>query len=205
MDDAPHRRLAAELRRRIETGSYRPGTGFPPYRLLAEQYDTTPNTAYRAVELLRSEGLLVGRPRTRLTVAYAPAVRTLTDPDAAWPHQVGDVDRGSCDATVTLAGRLDVPEGARLRWLREELLDPDGRPAMLVTSWWKGRPRGHATARSEAHLHTLTPEEAVALGLAAGTAALLVERTRLDAGGRPVQASDLVLPADRWRVVLRPD
>lgn len=204
MDDAPHRQLAGDLRRRIETGEYRPGTGFPPYRLIAGQFGVTPDTAYRAVELLRSEGLLVGRPRTRLTVAYAPAVRTLTDPDAAWPHELGEVTSGTCPASAALAPRLWVPEGTRLRWQCEERLDPDGRPAMLLTAWWRGRRLKGARTVCEVHSHAMTPGEAAALGLAAGTSALLVERTRLDAVGRPVQAADLVLPADRWRVVIRP-
>lgn len=200
--DAQHRRLAADLRRRIEDGTYPPGSVFPSYRQLAVQYEVGLGAAYDAVALLRSEGLLVGRPRTRLAVAYPPAVRTLTDPDAAWPYETGEVESGTCPASAALAARLQVPEGARLRWVREERLDPDGRPAMLLTAWWRGRQRRHVRAVSEVHTHLMAPLEAAALGLAPDTAALLVERTRLDSGGRPVQVSDLVLPADRWRVVL---
>jgi GntR family transcriptional regulator len=202
MVDAPHQRLAAELRRLVLEGAYPPGSTFPSHRRLAAEYGVGLGAVHLAVAVLRRAGLVEGRPGARLTVAYAPAVRTLTDPDAPWPHEVGEVERGTCPATAALAARLAAPEGTRLHWVREERLDPDGRPAMLLTAWWRGRERRHVRSVSEVHTHLMTVDEASALGLAAGTAALLVERTRLDVGGRPAQASNLVLPADRWRVVL---
>jgi DNA-binding GntR family transcriptional regulator len=72
---------------------------------------------------------------------------------------------------------------------------------MLITTWRRaGAVRKHAGFRCEVRPHGLTAEEATLLGLARGMQAFLVERTRVDAGLRPVQTADLILPADRWRI-----
>jgi len=201
--DAPYQRLAVKLRRRIADGEWPPGARIPSARALADEYHVGRGVVQLAIGTLKREGVLEGVPGSRLTVAYSPAVRTLTSPDDPWPHGIGDVERGTCRATPDLAQRLLVPERTTLYWERAELLDPDGRPAMLVTTWRRGTAvRPHTAVRCELRSHQMTAVEAAALGLAAGTPALLVERTRLKAGGRPVQTADLVLPADRWRVSL---
>jgi DNA-binding GntR family transcriptional regulator len=96
-----------------------------------------------------------------------------------------------------------VAIGRRLRWERIECLDPDLRPSHLITSWWAGR-RAVTWTRSvaDAGLHHLTTAEADAIGLTRGVPAWLVQRTRYNEAGHPVEAADLVLPADRWRVRL---
>jgi GntR family transcriptional regulator len=198
--DAPYQRLATDLRSRITGGEWPPGARVPSARHLGAEYRVSRSTVQLAVAQLRKAGILEGRPGARLTVAYPPAVRTLIDPDAPWPHSRGDTARGTCRPTPELRERLRVSERARLSWERTELLDADGRPAMLVTTWQRGAPRPHVGAVCELRPHLLTALEAAALGLATGAAALLVERSRLDGSGLPVQVADLVLPADRWRV-----
>ncbi|URN11393.1 GntR family transcriptional regulator [Streptomyces radiopugnans] len=201
--EAPYQRLAAALRRRLAAAEWPPATRFPSIAALAAEYDVDRGVVQRAIAVLRRERLLDGRPGARLTVAYPAAVRTLTDPDAPWPHGVGDVERGTAQASDELRDRLGLARRVTVRWERAELLDPDGRLALLVTRWWRGvEPRPHAGVRCELRPHAMTVSEAAALGLAAGSAALLVERTRVDAAGRPVETADLVLPADRWRVSL---
>lgn len=203
--DAPYQRLAAALRRRLAAEDWPAGSRFPSLAALSAEYRVDRGVAQRAVALLRREGLLDGRPGTRLTVAYPPAVRTLTDPDASWPHGVGDVERGTMRPTSALRARLCVDPRVRLHWVRKELLDPDGRPAMLVTAWQRGAAeRNYSSVVCELRPHQMTSSEAAALGMPQGTAALLVERSRLDDAGCPVQVAHLVLPADRWRVCLRP-
>jgi DNA-binding GntR family transcriptional regulator len=56
---APYRRIAAELRSRIESGELRPGEQVPSVSELCEAYGVTRNTALRALRLLRDEGLIV--------------------------------------------------------------------------------------------------------------------------------------------------
>ncbi|MFJ1648044.1 UTRA domain-containing protein [Streptomyces sp. NPDC088258] len=200
--DAPHRRLAAVLRQRILDGAYPPGSLFPSVRALAVEHEVGPGAAYQAVAILRTEGLLEGEPRRRLTVAHAVGVRTLANPDADWPHGRGDTERSGIRASEDLALRLGVRAGAALRRERVELLDPDGRPAMLATTWRRGRARKHVSFRVSVHARPMTADEAAALGFQSGTAALLVERSRLDASGMVTEVADLVLPADRWTVGL---
>ncbi|MFE1321571.1 UTRA domain-containing protein [Kitasatospora phosalacinea] len=130
-------------------------------------------------------------------------MRTLLDPDAAWPYPTGDGATGTCHADIELAGRLEVPTGTVLSWDLIECLDPDLRPSHLVTSWWADDRQGAwARSISEAQLHQLTAREAEHLGLATGLYAWRVVRTRYQPDGRPVETADLILPADRWRVRL---
>lgn len=202
--DAPYRRLAAVLRQRIVDGTYPPGAPFPSHRRLADQHHVGIGTAYQAVALLRSEGLLTGRPRARLTVAYPPGVRTLIAPDAPWPYESGEPRHYRRRATPDLALRLAVPSGALLHVERVDQLDPDHRPAFLSTTWRRSiRPHPHASYECVADpLHRMTRDEADDLGLPAGMHAVRIERTRYDTAGRPVETTDLVLPADRWQVRL---
>lgn len=205
MPDAPlHQQLAAQLRQRILDGTYPPGSRFPSYRSLAAEFGIGHGATYDAVQLLRTERLLEGEPRRRLTVAHPVGMRTLADPDADWPHSHGDIERTTVRASEQLAVRLGIPPRSGVRRERVELLDPDGRPAMLVTSWRRGRTRPHVSYRASARTHEMTADESAALGLTTGTLALLVERTRFDAAGSIVEVADLVLPADRWTVGLSP-
>ncbi|GAA3031915.1 hypothetical protein GCM10020000_06080 [Streptomyces olivoverticillatus] len=51
-------------------------------------------------------------------------------------------------------------------------------------------------------MHRITVQEAELTGLTAGAAAFLLQRVRYDTVGTPVQAADIVLPVDRWRIAL---
>lgn len=204
MQPAPYQRVAAEIRRRIAAGTWPPGHQLPSQAGLAEELSATVAETRRAMTMLRRAGELEGRPRARLFVAHPPAVRTLLAPDRDWPYATGDGAAGSCRADADLAQRLQVPVGARLRWRRDECLDPDLRPSHLITTWWRGeRAQRWARCDAEAQLHQLTADEADALGLPQGVPAWLIQRTRASASGRPVETADMVLPTDRWRVRLR--
>jgi len=200
MAEALQQRLAAQLLQRIQDGTYPPGSPFPSYRSIAIEHGAGLGAAYRAVQILRAAGHLEGQPRGRLTVRDAPGVRTLADPDAEWPHGRGETERSRPRASGDLALRLRCAPGTQVSCERVELLDPDGRPAMLVTTWWRGRRRSHASVRISVALHRMTADEAYLLGVPTGTLALLVDRTRLDADGVVVEVADLILPADRWTV-----
>lgn len=204
MPVAPYERVTIAIRNRIADGTWPPGRQIPSRSALAREFNVGEASARRALTLLRRSGELEGTQRSRLWVAHPPAVRTLIDADGDWPYPTGDGGGiGSCAATGDLAERLQVPAGRRLRWERNECLDPDLRPSHLITSWWAGR-RAVSWARSvaAASLHYLTAAEADVIGLAGGVPAWLVQRTRYDEAGHPVETADLVLPADRWCVRL---
>jgi DNA-binding GntR family transcriptional regulator len=201
---APYRHVAAEIRRRIATGEWPPGHQLPSRAKLAAELGVTDAAARLGMVLLRRAGELEGTQRERFVVAHPPAVRTLLFPDQDWPYLYGEGALGSCRADADLASRLDVAPRSRLRWRREECLDPDSRPSHLVTTWWVGeRPSRWARAVAEAELHQITADEGVQLGLPHGVPAWLIQRTRYSSTGRPVETADMVLPADRWRVRLR--
>jgi DNA-binding GntR family transcriptional regulator len=58
----PYVQVADDLRRAIDEGEYQVGQRLPAGRALAKQYQVGLNTAQRAVELLKSDGLVVSYP-----------------------------------------------------------------------------------------------------------------------------------------------
>jgi GntR family transcriptional regulator len=71
---ALHDQVAAEIRRAIAEGEISPGERLPPAKDLAVVLDVNANTVFRALRLLRDEGLLDFERGRRITVARgAPA------------------------------------------------------------------------------------------------------------------------------------
>ncbi|WAT94845.1 hypothetical protein [Streptomyces nigrescens] len=129
-------------------------------------------------------------------------MRTLIRPDADWPYQTETIDSSPCRATDELAARLGVRSGVTLRRETIECMDPGGRSAMLVSSWWRGRRLPHSSYVVELGVVALDASQAHALGLIVDTPAYRLVRTRLDAAGRATETADLMLPMDRWTIRL---
>ncbi|MFD8919488.1 GntR family transcriptional regulator [Streptomyces sp. NPDC059569] len=202
--EAEHRRIAADIRRRISNGEWRVGEPLPSRAEMAVRYGVNPQTIRLAYVLLRRTGVLDGIERQHVAVAHPPAMRTLTDADADWPFSSETTDVRPLPATADLAERLGVSVGATLQHETVERMDPGGRSAMLVTSWWRGRRRRHASCVVEIGVAPLSAEQAHALGLLVDMLAYRLVRTRLDPGERPLETADLILPVDRWLIRLRP-
>lgn len=202
MADARFRHIAADIRRRIEAGEWTAGEALPSRREMAAAYGVHPQTMRLAHRLLRRQGVLEGEERRAVYVAHPPAMRTLTDADASWPFASETTDTRPRPATVELAERLGVPTGTVLRHETVECLDPGGRSAMLVQSWWRGRRVPHVSYSAEVGAVALEVGQAHALGLLVDTLAFRVVRTRFDQDGRPLETADLILPMDRWLIRL---
>jgi GntR family transcriptional regulator len=200
--DARYRRIAAHLRHRIDAGEWKPGETLPSRNKMAAAYDVHPQTMRLAYTLLRRQGVLDGEERRHVSVAHAPAMRTLTDADAEWPYASETTDTRPRPATVELAARLGVRPGVMLQHEFVECLDPGGHSAMLISSWWRGKRLPHVGYVVELGMEPLSEEYAHALGLLADTPAYRLVRTRLDSSGAPVETADLVLPMDRWLIRL---
>lgn len=203
---AEHRRIAADIRRRVQNGEWAAGQRIPSRTQMAARYGVNPQTIRLAYVLLRRAGILDGEERKGVTVAHPPAMRTLVDADADWPHGSEITDTRPRAATAELAERLGVKAGAILQHEAMECLDPGGRSALLVSSWWHGRRQPHAGHVVDLGIVPLSVDEAHALGLLVDTLAYRLMRTRLGAAGRPVEVADLILPTDRWliRLTARP-
>ncbi|GAA4799345.1 GntR family transcriptional regulator [Streptomyces ziwulingensis] len=204
MPEARHRRIAADIQRRIAAGEWRPGQDLPSRAELAAELGVHPQTVRLAYVLLRRVGVLEGDRRRAVYVAHPPAMRTLTDADAEWPFSSEITDTRPCVASMELAERLDVEPGMTLRHETVECLDPGGRSAMLVSSWWRGRRRPHVSFTAEVGAVGLEAEQAHALGLLVDSVVFRVARTRFDHDGRPLETADLLLPMDRWSIRLAP-
>lgn len=204
MSEARHRRIAADIYRRIQAGEWRPGEPLPSRRRMAVEYREHEQTLRLAYALLRTAGILEGEPRKAVLVAHPPAMRTLTDADADWPYSSETTDTRPRPASEELAERLGCRVGAMLQHETVECLDPGGKSAMLVSSWWRGRRQPHAFYSAELGAVALTEVQAHALGLLVDALAFRVVRTRFDRQGRPLETADLILPPDRWRVRLLP-
>jgi GntR family transcriptional regulator len=66
---ANYRRIADELTAQIKSGELAPGTKLPSTSKLAEQYDVSVTTAYRAMSLLHDRDLVEGQPGRGVYVA----------------------------------------------------------------------------------------------------------------------------------------
>ncbi|MFC8065567.1 GntR family transcriptional regulator [Streptomyces sp. NPDC057293] len=201
-EGARYRRIAADIQRRIAAGEWAPGQDLPSRVELAAELDVNPQTVRLAYVLLRRTGVLAGEERRAVYVAHPPAMRTLTDADAEWPFSSETTDTRPRAATEELAERLAVHVGAALRHETVECLDPGGRSAMLVSSWWRGRRQAHVSYTAELGCVELSEEQAHALGLLVDAIAFRVVRTRFDHAGRPLETADLILPMDRWLIRL---
>lgn len=67
-----HEQVASEIRRAIADGEAGPGERLPPARDLAAVLGVNANTVFRALRLLRDEGLLEFRRGRGITVAGTP-------------------------------------------------------------------------------------------------------------------------------------
>jgi GntR family transcriptional regulator len=69
---ALHEQVAAEIRRAIADGEAKPGERLPPARDLAAVLGVNANTVFRALRILRDEGLLEFRRGRGITVSGTP-------------------------------------------------------------------------------------------------------------------------------------
>ena len=66
------RRIVNEIAEKIKNGEMRPGTKLPSTRELADMYDVSTGTVYRALSLLHDRDLIIGQPGRGTYVAEHP-------------------------------------------------------------------------------------------------------------------------------------
>ncbi|MEU6383465.1 GntR family transcriptional regulator [Streptomyces bauhiniae] len=148
-----HERIAADLRDEIMSGDLAAGASLPSTVQLKERFDASNATIQKALQLLKDERLVVGRPGAAVTVRehrqrtmrpasyMAPALsgepyRWLTEaaklgarPDSS----LLDVRETSAPADVAAALRISGDETVLLR---EQILTLDDEPVELVKSYY---------------------------------------------------------------------
>ena len=99
----PYRRIAADLRQAIRSGEYRPGHQLPSGSVLMARYKVARQTVQNAIDVLRLEGLVVGRQGAGWFVRERPAVQRLARSRLSKGRAFG---RARC-----------LPQRRRRRWL----------------------------------------------------------------------------------------
>jgi DNA-binding GntR family transcriptional regulator len=131
-----------ELRRRIESGEYPPGSLLPSEHQLSEEFRIARPTVVRALRVLRDDGWIEtqqgkgsfvrGRPALAGLETRRPGEEALNRDESAESGELIDVGVSSPPLRVTAL--LGLADGADVI-ARRRLARLDGEPSELVT-WW---------------------------------------------------------------------
>ncbi|MER5209268.1 GntR family transcriptional regulator [Streptomyces sp. NPDC002838] len=148
-----HERIAADLRDAIMSGDLAPGTSLPSTAQLKERFDASSATVQKALQLLKEEGLAVGRAGAAVTVrehrqrTVRPAAfmrpgrpeepyRWLTEAAKHGTHaRSALLDVAETRPPADVRAALGLPaDGTAV--LRSQILLIDDEPAELVESYY---------------------------------------------------------------------
>jgi DNA-binding GntR family transcriptional regulator len=214
-DYAPpkYAQVVAEIKKRIERGTYPPGSLLPSEHQLVSEFGVSRPTIVKALSALRQDGWIDTQQGKGSFVRGRPA---LADAERTRPgHDVMELPE---------AELLGLEAGARA-FVRQRLLTDDDEPVELASVWLplelaagtdltspdllSESIRHHLQARKKIRLdHAVEQitarhpggEEAELLGITPDSPVLSVIVTAYDATGTAVQVSDLVLPGQRHEI-----
>lgn len=145
-----YRQIAAELRRRIQTGALLPGDRAPSTRALAKRFHVANATAAHALQLLIQEGLLSAIPRSGTIVAGLgsakdPEHELTRDRVVAAAIEIADEEGLPALSIRGLAAKLDVSamslyrhvenKDALIALMTEAALGEETLPATASGDW----------------------------------------------------------------------
>jgi len=125
---APYVRIAAELSRRIAERELAPGDKVPSTRQVAQEFGVALATATKALDVLRSEGLVITRPRSGTVVAprrsagrSGDAAQELTR-ERVLEEAIGIADNEGLEAVSmrAVAGRCGVAPMSLYRFVEDK-------------------------------------------------------------------------------------
>ncbi|MGW1189294.1 GntR family transcriptional regulator [Streptomyces sp. NPDC002559] len=148
--------IADDLREQIRSGQLPPGAALPTSRELSEHYGVTAKTVSAGIDVLKTEGLVVGERGGRRRVrSDHPVTWNLTSFERGGRRDSRAMDDWS--AAITMAGRVPAQEvkvstapapSDVATWLeirpgtpvviRERIRTVDDHPFQLSTSWFPG-------------------------------------------------------------------
>lgn len=140
-----------ELRRRIESGEYPPGSLMPSEHQLSDEFQVTRATVVRALRVLRADGWIEtqqgkgsfvrGRPALAGLDAQRPGEEALNRDEG---REQGDlIEVGESAPPPRVASLLDLAEGGHVL-ARRRLIRRDGEPSEIVT-WYIPMPLAEGT------------------------------------------------------------
>lgn len=144
-------RVIEELRRRIESGEYPPGSLMPSEHQLSDEFQITRATVVRALRVLRADGWIEtqqgkgsfvrGRPALAGLDAQRPGEEALNRDEG---REQGDlIEVGASAPPPRVAALLNAAENGPVI-ARRRLVRRDGEPSEIVT-WWIPVPLAEGT------------------------------------------------------------
>ncbi|GAA0968942.1 hypothetical protein GCM10009550_75110 [Actinocorallia libanotica] len=148
-----HQRIAADLREEILSGELLPGSTLPSTQQLRERFGVANATIQKALQVLKDEGMLLGRAGANVSVrehrqrTIQPAITIVPAPPGqpyVWltkvprPGESGAIELlevAEVQPPGEVAGALGLPDGGTAV-RRSQLLRINGEPAELVTSYY---------------------------------------------------------------------
>ncbi|GGP03221.1 GntR family transcriptional regulator [Nonomuraea glycinis] len=134
--------LVQALQRRIEAGTYPPGSLLPSEHQLIKEFSVSRPTVVAALRVLREQGwidsqqgkgrFVRGRPAMASMESNRPGQAYLTDPETDTPGEL--VEAGAVTPSNRVASLLEMPPKGRA-FLRRRLVAGDGEPTELVSLW----------------------------------------------------------------------
>ena len=222
-----YRQIADDLRRRVESGELGPGRLLPSEAELSAAYDASRVTVRKALESLRTDGLVDARQGFGWFVAGSPVRQTLgrlgtieaqlSSSGAAPGRRV--LDFGFVKAPRRVRDALGAGVETVLRVRRVNLAD--GVPFARVTVWCP-EALGAGLSRNDVEQSSFyelldvplggavqtiaaaaaSESDAAVLEVPAGSPVLRCERVTSDTDGRPVLYSEHVFPGLRTEFVV---
>ncbi len=131
-----------ELRRRIESGEYPPGSLLPSEHQLTEEFQIARPTVVRALRVLRQDGWIETQQGKGSFVRGRPALAGLesarhaeTELDRDETREAGEaVETAMVTPPARIAALLDAPAD-EVMLCRRRLVRQDGEPSEVIT-WW---------------------------------------------------------------------
>jgi DNA-binding GntR family transcriptional regulator len=143
-DYAPpkYAQVVAEIKRRIESGEYPPGSLLPSEHQLVDSFGVSRPTIVKALSSLRQDGWIEtqqgrgsfvrGRPALAGAERTRPAENVLELPETAVSGKL--IQAGVKVAPAYVTTLLGLEPGAKA-FLRQRLLEDDGEPTELASVW----------------------------------------------------------------------
>lgn len=211
-----YQEIADELRRAIESGDLEPGQILPSEASLGSAHGASRVTIRKALEVLRSEGLVESRQGFGWMVAAEPVPQTLDTlvsierqlVRSGRRHERQIIDFGFVDAPsavrpvlgdrVLEVRRVSMvdgkPFGRVTVWCREDLGAGLSRDAVARSSFYELLPERAVEATQTIGAELVDPADAPVLEVPEGSAVLIVRRTTFGESGRPILMAEHVFP-----------